>query len=95
MLRWNSSALLANLAYVVEERAFDYSQSLRQLSTAEDFCAQLEEILKRLPREQRLVVELAYRFRLSREDIATILNTSVESVSKLMIEGTTALTAVF
>ncbi len=75
----------------MEERPLHHSESLRPFPAAADLSAQLEELLKQLPGEQRAVVELAYRFKWSREDIATILNSSVESVSKLMIEGTKAL----
>lgn len=91
MLRLYALAWLARLAYVVEGRPALESKSSRQFPTAADLSARLEGALKQLPGEQRVVVELAYRFKCSREDIATILNSSVESVSKLMIEGTTAL----
>jgi DNA-directed RNA polymerase specialized sigma24 family protein len=69
-------------------------ESSRQFPAAADLSARLEDVLKQLPGEQRVVVELAYRFKWSREDIATILNRSVESVANLMIEGTKALNRV-
>ena len=91
MFRWHPPALLARLLYVVEERPFLQSESPRRFPAAADLSARLEEALKKLPGEQRAVVELAYRFKLSREDIATTLNSSVESISILMLEGTNAL----
>jgi DNA-directed RNA polymerase specialized sigma24 family protein len=91
MFRLYAPAWLARLAYVVEGRPFLELKSSRHFPAAADLSARLEDVLKQLPGEQRVVVELAYRFKCSREDIATILNSSVESVSKLMIEGTTAL----
>jgi DNA-directed RNA polymerase specialized sigma24 family protein len=91
MFRLYTPAWLTRLAYVVEVRHFHEMESSRQLPAAADLSARLEDVLKQLPGEQRVVVELAYRFKWSREDIATILNSSVESVSSLMIAGTTAL----
>jgi DNA-directed RNA polymerase specialized sigma24 family protein len=91
MFRLCAPAWLARLAYVVGRRPFNELESSRQFPAVADLSARLEDVLRQLPGEQRLVVELAYRFKWSGEDIATILNSSVESVSKLMIEGTTAL----
>jgi DNA-directed RNA polymerase specialized sigma24 family protein len=91
MFRLCSPAWLARLAYVVGGRSFRELESSRQIPAAADLSARLEDVLKQLPGEQRVVVELAYRFKWSREDIATMLNSSVESVSRLMVEGTAAL----
>jgi DNA-directed RNA polymerase specialized sigma24 family protein len=75
----------------VEKRHLHQSESPRRFPAAADLSARLEEALKKLPGEQRAVVELAYRYKRSREDIATVLNSSVESISILMLEGTAAL----
>jgi DNA-directed RNA polymerase specialized sigma24 family protein len=91
MFRLYAPAWLERLAYVVEVMPFHELKSSRQFPAAAGLSARLEDVLKQLPGEQRVVVELAYRFKWSREDIATILNRSIESVSSLMIEGTTAL----
>jgi DNA-directed RNA polymerase specialized sigma24 family protein len=91
MFKLYAPAWLARLAYVVEGHPLRELESSRQFPAAADLSARLNDVLKQLPGEQRVVVELTYRLRWSREDIATILNSSVESVSKLMIEGTTAL----
>lgn len=91
MSRLYPPAWLARLADVVAVGPFHELKSSRQFPAAADLSARLEDVLRQLPGEQRVVVELAYRFKWSREDIATILNSSVESVSNLMIEGTTAL----
>lgn len=91
MFKWYPPALPAGRLYVLEERPFHQSESPRRFPAAAYLSAPLEEALKSLPREQRVVVELAYRFKWSREDIATILNSSVEAISKLMLEGTAAL----
>lgn len=90
MFKLYALAWLATLVYVVEGDPLLELESSRQLPGAADVSARLNDVLKQLPGEQRVVVELTYRLRWSRENIATILNSSVESVSKLMIEGTTA-----
>jgi DNA-directed RNA polymerase specialized sigma24 family protein len=86
-----ATAWRGSLAYVVKVRRFHELKSARQFPAPGDRCAQFEEVLKQLPGEQRIVVELGYPFKRSREDIVTILNCSVESVADLMAEGTKAL----
>jgi DNA-directed RNA polymerase specialized sigma24 family protein len=49
------------------------------------------DALSHLPTEQRVTLELAYRFQYSREDIARVLNCSVEAVMTQMSEATRAL----
>jgi DNA-directed RNA polymerase specialized sigma24 family protein len=91
MFNLYAPAWLARLAYFVKGHPLGELESSGQFPAVADLSARLNDVLKQLPGEQRVVVELTYRLRWSREDIATILNSSVESVSKLMIEGTTAL----
>jgi len=84
-------AWLVRLAYLVKVRSSHELKSARQSAAPADLRVRLEVALKQLPGEQSLVVELAYRSKWSREEIAPILNCSVESVTALMIEGTRAL----
>ena len=91
MFRLYAPVWLVRLAYVVKVRSSHELESSRQFPAPADLSARLENVLKQLPGEQRVVVELAYRAKWSREEIATILNCSVESVADLMIEGTKAL----
>jgi RNA polymerase sigma factor (sigma-70 family) len=57
----------------------------------QDLSARIADALPHLPTEQRVILELAYHFKCSREDIARILNCSVETVMTRMSEGTKAL----
>jgi hypothetical protein len=61
MFRVYAPAWLARLAYVVEVRSFHELESSRQFPAEADLSARLEDVLKQLPGEQRVVVELAYR----------------------------------
>jgi RNA polymerase sigma factor (sigma-70 family) len=63
----------------------------RQAQVPADLSTRIADALRHLPTEQRVILELAYRFKCSREDIARGLNCSVETVMTQMSEGTKAL----
>jgi len=64
---------------------------IRQSQAPADLSNLIADALPHLPAEQRVILELAYRTKCSREDIARILNCSVETVMTRMSEGTKAL----
>jgi RNA polymerase sigma factor (sigma-70 family) len=64
---------------------------LRQSQAPADLSTRIADALPHLPAEQRVILELAYRFKCSREDIARVLNCSVETVMTRMSEGIKAL----
>ena len=63
----------------------------RHAQAPADLSTRIADALPHLPTEQRVILELAYRFKCSREDIARVLNCSVETVMTQMSEGTKAL----
>ena len=72
MFKLYAPAWLARLAYVVEGHPLRELESSRQFPAAADLSARLNDVLKQLPGEQRVVVELTYRLRWSREDICLV-----------------------
>ena len=63
----------------------------RQAQVPADLSTRIADALRHLSTEQRVMLELAYRFNCSREDIARGLNCSVDTVMTRMSEGTNAL----
>jgi RNA polymerase sigma factor (sigma-70 family) len=64
---------------------------IRQSQAPADLSTRIADALPHLPTEQRVILELAYHFKCSREDIARILNCSVETVMTRMSEAAKAL----
>jgi DNA-directed RNA polymerase specialized sigma24 family protein len=91
MFRMYAPAWLISLTYIAKGRASQKVEPSRHDPAPAPLRARLDDVLKRLPREQRVVVELAYRLKWSREDIATLLNCSVEAVAGLMTQAAESL----
>jgi DNA-directed RNA polymerase specialized sigma24 family protein len=83
-------ARFARFASVAKTPGLPEWEAALQVPAGADLRARLAQVLEQLPSEQRVVVELAYRFKCSREEIAAILNCSVDSVADLMPQITPA-----
>lgn len=87
----SAPAWLVRTACIVGLQIRRDSDPSRQAHASADLTTRIAGALPHLPTEQRVILELAYRFKSSREDIAKVLNCSVETVMSQMLEGTKAL----
>jgi DNA-directed RNA polymerase specialized sigma24 family protein len=69
----------------------DPKARLRQSQPPADLSTRIADALRRLPTEHRVTLQLAYHFKCSREDIARVLNCSVETVMTRMSDAAKAL----
>jgi RNA polymerase sigma factor (sigma-70 family) len=84
-------AWLVKTACIVGFQIRRDSDPSRQSQAPADLSTRIADALRHLPTEQRVILELAYLFKCSREDIARVLNCSVETVMAQMSEGTKSL----